>query len=93
MNFRKEVFGRIPSKPVFVADVGGTYTRAGICSVVGKRVKLCALFTFPTAEVKRFADVVKVVLSDCKIRRPFKACISGAGPVSEDRKRFKLVPK
>ncbi|MBW3018926.1 glucokinase [Candidatus Woesearchaeota archaeon] len=91
MNFRKEVFGRIPSKPVFVADVGGTYTRAGICSVVGKKVKLCALYTFPTSEVKRFADVAKAVLSDCRIKKPFKACISGAGPVSDDRRRLKLV--
>jgi glucokinase len=91
MNFRKEVFGRIPSKPVFVADIGGTYTRAGLCSVVGKRVKLCALFTFPTPEVKRFADVVKVVLADCKVKKPFRACISAAGLVSDDRKRIKLT--
>lgn len=90
MNFRKEVLGRLPAKVVLAADVGGTFTRVGLCSVVGKKVRLCCRYVFPTSEIKSFNDVIKTVLSDSGTK-PWRSCIAGAGPVSPDGNRLKLT--
>lgn len=90
MNFRKEVFGRLPNKVVFAADVGGTSTRIALCSVVGRKVRIAVKYTFPTQDIKNFNDAVKLVLKDANVK-PWKACIAGAGPVLNDGNRIKLT--
>lgn len=78
MNFRKEVFGRLPAKVVLAADIGGTTTKVGLCSVVGKKVRLCMKYTFQSQEIKNFADVVKTVLKDAGVK-PWKTCVAAPG--------------
>jgi len=92
MNFRKEVFGRLPAKVVLAADVGGTTTKIGLCSVVGKKVRLCMKYTFQSQEIKNFSDVVETVVKDAGVK-PWRTCIAAPGAECglSDQKSCKLT--
>jgi glucokinase len=75
---------------IFAADVGGTNTNIGLCSVKGDRVIIHKKYRFDSQRLKNFEEVVKQVLKDSKTRVS-SACIAAAGPVSPDRKTCKLT--
>lgn len=87
---QKEVFSKPPKSVVLAADVGGTNTNIGLCSVKGKRVKLHVKYTFNSQKLKKFEDAVKQVLKDSKVKVK-ASCIAAAGPVSPDMKTCKLT--
>jgi glucokinase len=85
----KEVFSKLPKSVVFAADVGGTNTNIGLCSVKGKKVILHVKYRFDSQKVS-FDSAVKQVLKDAKVKIS-SACIAAAGPVSPDRKTCQLT--
>ena len=87
---QKEVYTKIPKRVVLSADVGGTNTNIGLCSVKGRKVALHAKYVFESQKLAKFEDAVKQVLSDSKVK-VFSACIAAAGPVSQDRKSCQLT--
>lgn len=86
---QKEVFSKLPKSVVFAADVGGTNTNIGLCSVKGSKVILHTKYRFDSQKTK-FEDAVKQVLKDAKVKIS-SACIAAAGPVSQDRKTCQLT--
>ena len=88
-NMQKEVFSKLPKSVVFAADVGGTNTNIGLCSVKGNKVVLHVKYRFDSQKTK-FEDAVKQVLKDAKVKIS-SACIAAAGPVSPDRKTCQLT--
>jgi len=87
---QKEVFSKLPKAVIFAADVGGTNTNIGLCSVKGNKVTLHAKFTFHSQKLSKFEDAIKQVLKESKFNISV-ACIAAAGPVSADRKTCKLT--
>ncbi len=86
---QKEVFSKLPKSAVFAADVGGTNTNIGLCSVKGKRVILHVKYRFDSQKIS-FDSAVRQVLKDEKVKIS-AACIAAAGPVSPDRKTCQLT--
>lgn len=87
---QKEVFSKLPKSVIFAADVGGTNTNIGLCSVKGKRVTIHAKYLFKSQKLTKFEYAVKKVLKDSRAEIS-AACIAAAGPVSADRKTCKLT--
>lgn len=73
---------------ILAADIGGTNTNIGLCSV-GNKVILHKKYQFESQKVK-FEDAVKQVLKDSKVKVS-AACIAAAGPISPDRKTCQLT--
>lgn len=80
----------MPKSAVFAADIGGTNTNIGLCSVNGKIVTIHKKYRFETNRVKNFANLVKSVLKDANVKIS-AACIAAAGPVSADRTKCKIT--
>ena len=86
---QKEIFSKAPRSVVLAADVGGTNTKIGLCSVNGQ-IKLHVLYRFETKKVNSFDAVVRWIMKDAKVRVS-RGCIAVAGPVSVDRKTCRLT--
>jgi glucokinase len=77
---------------ILVADVGGTNLNLALLAPEGPGFRLLRKARFRTQEERSLAEPIQRFLAVDPLRRPCRACLSGAGPVVDGRIRLTNAP-